>query len=80
MEGLKKRLEIEHDRFKVFLSIASLVIGGVIGLLFKEKDTITSVLIVLGIILALFSFGLSVSSFLKVNRLLKSLEEVSKDV
>ncbi len=80
MEGLKKRLEIEHDRFKVFLSLASVVVGGFVGLLFRERDAIATTLMFLGLIVALFSFGLAVRSFFKVNRLLKLLEEVDKNV
>ncbi|MEZ0360919.1 MAG: hypothetical protein ABWK04_03340 [Hydrogenobacter sp.] len=63
MEGLKKRLEIEQDRFKVFLSLASVVVGGFVGLLFRERDAITTTLMFLGLIVALFSFGLAIKSF-----------------
>lgn len=80
MEGLKKRIDVEHDRFKVFLSLSALVIGGVVGLLFREMDLFTISLVVVGSIIGLIYFLLALRSFAKTNKLLKMLEEVEKHV
>lgn len=79
MEMLKTRLEIEHDRFKVFISLASVIAGGSIGLLFKEKDPVAIGIIITGAVLSVITFSLALRSFLRVNRILSSMEEVNKN-
>ncbi len=78
MEGLKKRFYVEHDRFKVFLSLAGVVVGGFVGLLFRERDSLTITLIFLGVVVVFISFALAVRSFIRLNRLLKTIEETER--
>ncbi len=74
-EYLKSKLEVEHDRFKVGVSLVVIVSTGLTGLILKSDWNIKYMLLFLSgfaidFILVLYVIKL----YLKVNKILKRME------
>ncbi len=75
-ESLLKRIEIEHDRFKVGVSLVVVVTSGLIGLVIKGKHTLSDyVLSAGGLIIDLIFILYTIKVYLRVNSLIYELEE-----
>jgi len=77
-ESTKKRIEIEHDRFKFFFSIVALLVAGLSGLFIKGFSWVNFALAFPGIVALIGFLAASIRAYSRAEELLKKFEEEEK--
>ena len=71
-EAIKKRIEVETERFKTYVFVIIALAGGSYGLIINLKDSfINKVLLPVGLVFTLFFAFMAIYSYFKTNNLLK---------
>ena len=77
-DDIKERIKVAIEQFKLYVWLSVLIIGGTIGLVFKEgHDNIRFNLITTGLIIATVFIFLVFYIYFKIKSLLKQLEDTN---
>ncbi len=75
-EAIKKRIEVETERFKTYVFVIIALAGGNYGLIINlHENIINKVLLIFGLFFNLFFAFMAIYSYFKTNNLLKKLKE-----